>query len=97
MISVVFLVLVRHRSYYDNEQIGRSKGIVNRFRVKLVKIIKDVNDDYAISPEVSLHWGYGLVENELNRDRLIEKAKIKYHNGGGKTKAAEYYKDDKKF
>ena len=94
---MVFLVLVRHRSYYDNEQIGRSKGIVNRFRVKLVKIIKDVNDDCAISPEVSLHWGYGLVENELNRDRLIEKAKIKYHNGGGKTKAAECYKDNKKF
>ena len=34
-------------------QIGRWKGISSRFKVKLVKIVKDVNGrfhDYAISP-----------------------------------------------
>ena len=42
-----------------------------RFEDKFVKTIKDVNgrfDDYSISPKVrqiSLHWGYELVGNDL--------------------------------
>ena len=27
----------------------------------------------------------------FNRKELLEKAKDRYHNGGGKTEAAEYY------
>ena len=42
---------------------------VNRFRGKLVKMIRDVGskfDDYSISPKIRqilLHWGYELTEN----------------------------------
>ena len=52
-------------------QIKRWKGIVTRFKGKLVEMIKDANtkfDDYSISPEISqilLHWGYELVESDL--------------------------------
>ena len=28
---------------------------------------------------------------QLNKDKLSEKAKDRYHHGGGKEKAAEYY------
>ena len=47
----------------DNRKIARWKGILSRFKVKLVKVIKDVNDrfdDYSISPKIRyvlLHWG----------------------------------------
>ena len=30
----------------------------------------------------------------FNREELLEKAKTKYHNKGGKEKAAKYYKDN---
>ena len=41
------------KSVDDKRQINRWKGIVNRFKGKLVKMIKDANgrfDDYSISP-----------------------------------------------
>ena len=43
------------RSLDDKRQIARWKGIVNRFKGKLIKTIKDVNgrfDDYFISPKI---------------------------------------------
>ena len=47
------------------------KGIVSRFKGKLVEMIKDANcgfDYYSISPKIRqilLHWGYELVESDL--------------------------------
>ena len=32
---------------------------------------------------------------QLNRDRLLEKTKDKYHNGGGKEKTAKYYPNNR--
>ena len=31
----------------------------------------------------------------FNREELLHKAKDRYHNGGGKVKAAEYYIENK--
>ena len=59
------------RSLDDERQINRWKGIVSRFKGKLIKIIKDVNgrfDNYSISAKIRqilLHWGYELVESDL--------------------------------
>ena len=59
------------RSVDDKRQSNRWKGIVSRFKGKLIKAIKDVNgrfDDYSISPKIRqilLNWGYELVENDL--------------------------------
>ena len=59
------------RSNDDDRQIVRWKGIVIGFQSRLVKVIKDVNDrfdDYTISPiirQVSLHWGFELLESDL--------------------------------
>ena len=59
------------RSKHDKRQIKRCKGIVNRFKGKLIKMIKNVNgkfDDYSISPkirEILLHCGYELTESDL--------------------------------
>ena len=59
------------RSLDDERQIKRWKGIVSRFKGKLVEIIKNANgrfDDYSISPktrQILLHWGYELVESDL--------------------------------
>ena len=59
------------RSLDDERQINRWKRIVNRFKDKLINMIKDVNgkfDDYSISPKIRqilLHWGYELVESDL--------------------------------
>ena len=60
------------RRFVDDErQINRWKGIVSRFKGKLIKMIKDVNDkfdDYSVSPKIRqilLHWGYELVESDL--------------------------------
>ena len=36
---------------------------------------------------MSYHW--------FNRQELLQKAKNRYHNGGGKGRAAEYYIDNK--
>ena len=47
------------------------KGIVSRFKGKLIKMIKDINgrfDDYSVSPKIRqilLRWGYELVEGNL--------------------------------
>ena len=55
----------------DERQINRWKKIVSRFRVKLVKMIKDTGckfDDYSILPkirQVLLHWGYELTEKDF--------------------------------
>ena len=59
------------RSLDDKRQIARCKGIVSRFKGKLVKVIKDVNgrfDDSSVSPKIRqilLHWGYELIEDYL--------------------------------
>ena len=59
------------RSVNDKRKIARWKGIVTRFKVKLVKMIKDPNgrsNNYFISPKIRqilLHWGYELVESDL--------------------------------
>ena len=47
------------------------KKIVNRFRGKLVKMIKDAAskfDHYSVSPKIRqifLHWGYELTEKDF--------------------------------
>ena len=59
------------RSADDERQIRRWKGIVSRFKGKLVKMIKDAGgkfDDYSISPKIRqilLHWSYELVESDM--------------------------------
>ena len=60
------------RSKDDKRQIDRWKKIVSRFRVKLVKIIRDAgskfDDDYSVSPKIRqilLHWGYELTEKDF--------------------------------
>ena len=56
----------------DHERkIKRWKGIVNRFKGKLIEMIKKVGskfDDYSISPKIRqflLLWGYELTESDL--------------------------------
>ena len=55
----------------DKRQIKRWKGIVNRFKSKLIRMIKNVGgkfDDYSISPKIRqilLHWGYELTESDF--------------------------------
>ena len=59
------------RSLDDERQIIRWKGIVSRFKGKLMKMIEDVHgkfDDYNISPEIRqilLHWVYELAKSDL--------------------------------
>ena len=59
------------RSKDDQRQIKKWKGIVNRFKGILVKMIKDAGskfDDYNISPKIGqilLHWGYELIESDI--------------------------------
>ena len=51
--------------------INRWKGIVSKFKGKLVKMIKDVGgkfDDYSISPKIRqifLHLGHELTEKDF--------------------------------
>ena len=58
MVSIVF-------------QIKRWKGIAERFKGKLIEMIKKAGsefDDYSISPKIRqilLHWGYELTERGL--------------------------------
>ena len=60
------------RTKDDERQIKRWKEIVSRFKGILVKIIKHADskfDDYSISPKIRhilLHWGYELVESDVN-------------------------------
>ena len=59
------------RSLDDERQIIRWKGIVSRFKGKLMKMIEDVHgkfDDYTISPEIRqilLHWACELAKSDL--------------------------------
>ena len=52
---VGFRYWLGRRSVDDKRQITRWKGIVTRFKGKLVKMIKDANvrfDDHSISPKI---------------------------------------------
>ena len=66
-----FRYCLGRRSEDDKRQINRWKGIVSRFRGRLVKMIKDADsefDDYAISPktrQILLHWGYELTKKDF--------------------------------
>ena len=66
-----FRYWLRRRSEDDKRQINRWKGIVSRFRGRLVKMIKDADsefDDYAIFPktrQILLHWGYELTKKDF--------------------------------
>ena len=60
------------RRYVDHKiQIARWKGIVTRFKGKLVRMMKDANGkfyDYSVSRKIRQilsHWGYELVESDL--------------------------------
>ena len=59
------------RSEDDKRQINRWKKVVNRFKGKLVKMIKDAGskfNDCSISPnirQILLHWGYELTEKDF--------------------------------
>ena len=59
------------RSQDHERQINRQKGIVSRFRGKLVKMITNAGskfDDHSISPKIRqilLHWGYELTEKDF--------------------------------
>ena len=59
------------RSKYDKRQIKRWKRIFNRFKGKLIEMIKKAGsrfDYYSISPKIRqilLHWGYELTESDL--------------------------------
>ena len=76
ILMVGFSGIVGRRSKDDKRQIKRWKKIASRFRVKLVKMIRDAGsrfDDYSISlkiRQILLHWGYELTEknffNELS-------------------------------
>ena len=71
MLSMVFRYWLGRRSVDDERQINRWKGIANRLKGKLIKMIKDVNgkfDYYSISPknrQILLHWVYELTESDL--------------------------------
>ena len=59
------------RTKDDERQIKRWKGIVNRFKGILIKMIKDKGskfDNYSISPktrQILSHWGYELQESNI--------------------------------
>ena len=65
------------RSLDDERKNNKWKGIVTRFKGKLIKMIKDVNgkfNDYCILPkirQVLLHWGYELVESVFLNSLLL--------------------------
>ena len=66
-----FKYYLDRRSEDDERQIKRWKEIVNRFKGKLIKMIKNFDgkfDDYFISPKIRqtlLHWGYELTNSNL--------------------------------
>ena len=63
-----FTYWLGRRSLDYERQITRQKGIVSRFKGKLVKMIKDANgrfDDYSISPKIRknlLYWRYNQLK-----------------------------------
>ena len=62
------------RSQDNKRQINRWKGIVSRFKGKLVKMITDAGskyDGYSILPKIRqilLHWGYELIGKDFFTD-----------------------------
>ena len=66
-----FRYWLSRRSLDDEREIKRWKGIVSRFKGKLVEMIKDIGGkfgNYSISPKIRqilLHWGYELVKTDL--------------------------------
>ena len=68
---MVFRYWLGRRLEDDERQINRWKGILSRFRAKLVKMIKDAGSkfyDYSISPKIRqilLRWGYELTEKDF--------------------------------
>ena len=68
---MVFRYILGRKSVDNERQIKIWKGIVNRFKGRLVEMIKDVGgkfDDYSISPKIRqilLHWDYELTESDL--------------------------------
>ena len=66
-----FRYWLSRRSKVDKRKINRWEKIVSRFKVKLVKMIRDVDskfDDYSTSPKIRqllLHWGYELPEKDF--------------------------------
>ena len=66
-----FRYYLGRRSKDDKRQIKRWKGVENRFKGILIKMIKDTGskfDDYSISPKIRQilsHWGYELKESDL--------------------------------
>ena len=60
----------------DERQIKIWKGIVKRFKGKLIKMIKNVGgrfDDYSISPKIRqilLDWGHELTESDLIKKKM---------------------------
>ena len=66
-----FRYCLGRRSKDDKGQIKIWKGIVNRFKSILIKMIKDNGskfDDYNISPKIRqilLHWSYELKESDI--------------------------------
>ena len=71
LLQLYFRYWLGIRSLDDKRQISRSKGIVSRFKGKLVNLIKYVDgrfNDCSISPKIRqilLHWRYELVEYDL--------------------------------
>ena len=64
------------------EKLLDGKKIVNRFRGKLVKMIKNSSskyDDYSISlkiRQILLHWGYELTEKDfelINKNKSLKR------------------------
>ena len=66
-----FKYFLGRRSKHNKKQIKRWKGILSRFKGKLVEMIKGIGgkfDDHSISPKIRqilLHWDYELVESDL--------------------------------
>ena len=62
-----FRYYLGRRSKDNERQIKRWRGIVNRFKVKLIEMIKKAGsnfDEYSISPKIRqilLHWGYEFI------------------------------------
>ena len=96
------LSILGRKSVDDERQVHRWKGIVSRFKGKLVEMIKYANrrfDDYSISPKICYDYFFCFVNIKtsyywFNKKELLEKAKEKYDNGG-KEKAAEHYQANK--
>ena len=89
------------RSSDDERQIDRLKGIVTRFKGKLVKMIKDAvgKFDYSISPkiiQILLHWGHELTEKDffINSINYIKTNYYQFNRQEILQKSKDrYYKD----